>query len=350
VVGVGVVGIGFMGMTHFRAYRQVPGARVVAICTRDPQKLAGDWSRIRGNFGEPGSPNENLEGIARYSKFEDLVADPQVDLVDICTTSHLHSSMAISALRAGKHVLVEKPIALRPADAGKMLRAAAAAKRQLLVAQVLPYIPEFRFALEVIRSGSYGPLLAGHLRRIISRPDWSADIADPEKTGGPVIDLHIHDNHFVVLACGAPRGVYARGTIEDGVVTHVESVYDFGRDGPALSASSGFLAQKEREFSSGFEFYFEKASLYYDGPPLQGHGMPLTVVSADRGVWHPELPPSGPQDWFVAELTQAVRAISEGDDPGPLAPQPAAVALEISVAEARSAHTGRPVRLRTEKR
>ena len=56
-----------------------------------------------------------------------------------------------------------------------------------------------------------GKVLAGHFKRVISRPDWSADIGDAAKTGGPAIDLHIHDTHFIGLVCGVPGQVFATG-------------------------------------------------------------------------------------------------------------------------------------------
>ena len=345
MIGVGIVGIGFMGMTHFRAYRKLRGARVVAICTRNPRKLKGDWSMIRGNFGEPGRKRENLEGINRYSSYDELLADPKVEVVDICTGSYLHAQMALKALQAGKHVIVEKPIALRVEEARKMVRTAEKLGKKLLVAQVLPYIPEFAFVLELVRTGRYGKLMAGHFRRVISRPDWSADIADPDKSGGPVVDLHIHDNHFIVLMCGLPQSIYSVGTIEDGVITHVETAYRFANGGPALSATSGFLAQKAWEFSSGFELYFEKASVYYEGPPLKDAGMPLTVTVNGK-IRRPKLKATGPEDWFAAELGQALRCIARNADPGPLDPRAACIALEICLREQESVRSGRAIKIR----
>src|SRR5271165_4170445 len=111
MVRIGIVGIGFMGMTHFRAARGLTGARVAAICSRDPRKLAGDWRGIQGNFGPPGEIVD-LADVKKFDRLDALLADPGIDLVDICTPSHLHPDSAIRALEAGKHVLVEKPISL----------------------------------------------------------------------------------------------------------------------------------------------------------------------------------------------------------------------------------------------
>src|SRR5437764_96304 len=84
-----------------------------------------------------------------------------------------------------------------------------AARKLLMVAHVLPFVPEFAYAADAIRSGAHGRLLGAHFKRIISRPDWSAEIADPAKTGGPAVDLHSHDTHFISLVCGVPQRVFS---------------------------------------------------------------------------------------------------------------------------------------------
>src|SRR5689334_9691660 len=119
MVNVGIIGIGFMGVTHFKALQQVKGAKVSAICTRNPRKLSGDWSDIKGNFGDIGGV-QDLSKVARYQEIEELLADETVDLVSVCLPTHLHREVTIAALEAGKHVLVEKPIALTLRDADAM--------------------------------------------------------------------------------------------------------------------------------------------------------------------------------------------------------------------------------------
>ena len=75
MVGIGIVGIGFMGMTHFEGARTLKGGRVAAIATRNPKKLAGDWSSIQGNFGPRGSDTTDLTGINTHADYHDVLAD-----------------------------------------------------------------------------------------------------------------------------------------------------------------------------------------------------------------------------------------------------------------------------------
>ena len=148
---IGIVGIGFMGMIHYYGIRKVSGAEVVAICTRDPKKLDGDWTSIQGNFGPRGGI-ENLSHLRRYNRIEDFLADPDVDLVDICLPVQLHKAVSIAALEAGKHVLVEKPISIRLDDATEMVEVGIASGRHFMVAHVLPFFAEFAYAKNAVES------------------------------------------------------------------------------------------------------------------------------------------------------------------------------------------------------
>src|SRR4051812_3375704 len=143
MVRIGIVGLGFMGRIHYLAAQRLRGAKVAAVCSRDPAKLAGDWRNTRGNFGpEPGMVD--LTGVKTYADVGQLLADPDIDLIDVCTVTDQHAPLTIRALEAGKHVLVEKAIALSPADADAMVTAARKSGRRLMVAHVLQFFPEFK--------------------------------------------------------------------------------------------------------------------------------------------------------------------------------------------------------------
>src|SRR3984957_5860305 len=283
MVRIGIVGIGFMGMIHYLAAAKLSGGQVAAVCSRDPKKLAGDWTGIQGNFGPKGGPVD-LSGVAKYSDLSELLADPAIDLVDLCVPNDEHARLTIRALEAGKHVLVEKPIALTTADADAMVDAARSSGKLLMVGHVLPFFPEFAYAREAVASGRFGKLRAAHLTRVIARPDWSSGIADSDRSGGPAVDLHIHDTHFVGLVCGVPKAVHSRGVVEQGAVVHLSTQYLYDDSSLSISAVSGALSQAGRPFAHGFEFYLEGATLSFEFANLAGQGhlaTPLSVILPD---------------------------------------------------------------------
>jgi predicted dehydrogenase len=336
MVRIGLVGIGFMGWIHYLAMKHLKNAELVAVCSRDAKKLAGDWTSIRGNFG-PAGEQVDLSKIKKYETLEALLADPDIDLIDATNPTHLHPETAIKALEAGKHVLVEKAIALTTDDADRMLAAAKKSGKLLMVAHVLPFFDEFRFVYDAVQDGRFGKLLGGHLKRIISQPDWSSDIGDAAKTGGPAVDLHIHDTHFVGLLAGVPSSVVSHGVHDRGVVNYLTTSYRFGHDGPALTCSSGAIAMKARPFAHGFELYFEKATLVLEGGPL-------TIFHADGQTEQPSFPSGGdPILSFANELQTAVDGVISNQVPPLLSAQLARDALVMCFKEIESVLTGKEV-------
>jgi predicted dehydrogenase len=338
MIRIGIAGIGFMGRIHYLAGQKLQRARVAAVCSRDPAKLAGDWRNTRGNFGpEPGQVD--LSGVKRYASFDDLLADAEIDLIDVCTVTDQHVPMALKALKAGKHVLVEKAIALTAQDAGAVVAAAHKAGRLFMVAHVLPFFPEFRFAADSVRSGRYGKLIGGHLTRVISRPDWSADMADAAKTGGPAVDLHVHDTHFVGLIAGVPKHVFSLGTVgAGGAVEYLTTQYLYGPGGPALTCSSGAVAMSGRPFVHGYELYLERATLSYSSG-----GVPLTMFTPDGKSTNPDLGGGDAIDSFAAELQTAVDGVAAGKEPDLLGGQLARDALVLCFREIESVKSGKAV-------
>jgi predicted dehydrogenase len=340
MIRIGIAGIGFMGMIHFLAAQKLRGARVAAICSRDPRKRAGDWTSIRGNFGPPGA-QMGLGGVTSFESFRDLIADPAIDMIDICTPTAQHADMAVAALKAGKHVLVEKPIALTLRNSDRMLSAATSANRQLLVGHVLPFFPEFALLADAVKTNRYGRLLAGHFQRIIARPNWSDAISDAAQTGGPAIDLHIHDTHFVRMVCGMPTAVFATGRVEDGVVVHINAQYLFAGDGPSLACASGTLCQPGRPFMHGYDIYFERGTLVY-----QSGVVAPTLYAADGRTEQPQISAmSDPVACFAAELQAAVNGIESGTAPKELDGRTGRDALALCHLECKSVRTGQIVKI-----
>jgi len=317
MVNVGIAGTGFMGMIHYLAYQKARGAKIVALCEKDPKRLAGDWRSIKGNFGPQGQMMD-LKGIARYPELDEMLADPKVELVDVCLPPALHADVAVAALKAGKHVFCEKPIALRPADAQRMVQAAQQAGRLLMIGHVLPFFPEYRFARDTIAGGKYGRLLGGHFKRIISDPLWLPDFYNPNTTGGPMIDLHVHDAHFIRLLCGMPQAVQSVGRMRGEVVERFSTQFLFEDPGLVVTATSGVIYQQSRPFTHAYEIYLERATLLFDSATIDGEGVstPLTLLTDKKAV-RPKLGSGDPIDSFKAEINEVVRCV-QGNTPSAL--------------------------------
>jgi predicted dehydrogenase len=209
-----------------------------------------------------------------------------------------------------------------------------------MVAHVLPFFPEFRYANDLAHNtGSPGRLLAAHFTRVISRPDWSSGISDADRSGGPAIDLHIHDTHFVGLLCGTPRAVHSRGVVDRGAVVHLTTQYLYDAGGPAVSAVSGAICQSGRPFAHGFEIYLEGATLSF------GPDTPLTVYGPDGSVDRPALGSTDAVDAFSAEIEAAASAVATGIEPRTLSGELARDALALCHAEVESVKTGKLVEL-----
>lgn len=327
-----------MGVTHFKAYSQVEEAEVAAVFTRNRRKLQGDWSDVRGNFGGAGGV-QDLTGIRKYDDLSALLADPEIDLIDLCLPSHLHRSLAIQAMEAGKHVLVEKPIALTLDDADAMIAAAERTGRLLMVAQVLRFWPEFAAIKDLMESGEYGALRGAHFKRVISRPTWSGDdwFSDPSKTGGAVVDLHIHDTDFVQYLFGPPAAVWSTGSVSDrGQVDYLVTEYQYPGRNLCISAQSGAVAMKGIEFEHGFDVYFERAMLKHNSSTTPK----LELYTEDGGKT--DYPPRI-ADGFAEQLRTAARGVATGRPPAAVAASSARASLRTVLGEAESVRTGQPV-------
>ena len=347
MINVGIAGLGFMGMIHFLCYQKVKGAKVLALCEQDPVKLSGDWRGIKGNFGPPGQMMD-LAKYTRTSDLKELLADERIDMIDICLPPGAHAEIAIAALKAGKHVFCEKPIALSPTDAKRMVKTARNAGKLLMIGHVLPFFPEYAFAYKAIEGGKYGRLLGAQFKRVISDPKWLTGYYDPKKVGGPMLDLHIHDAHFIRLVCGMPRAVFTTGRMRGEVAELFTSQFLFADDSLSVSATSGVVQQQGRAFTHAYEIQLEKATLLFDfsvigdKPELT---MPVTVLTADGKVTRPTLGSGDPLDSFAAELTEATKCVRSGKESPVLGGQLACDAVELCQKETESLRKRRLVNI-----
>src|SRR4029079_15516577 len=125
----------------------------------------GDWSKVGGNVADKVGTKREPTGITPYTEWKDLVANPEVDLVDICVPTPGHRELSIAALEAGKHLLCEKPMSVSLADCDALLATAAKARGKFMIAQVIRFWPEYVYLKQAYDDRRFGELKALHLRR-----------------------------------------------------------------------------------------------------------------------------------------------------------------------------------------
>ena len=331
-VNVGLLGIGFMGWIHSLAYARSKTADLVAFATKDPKKQAGDWRGIQGNFGPPGQ-QISLEGLEVTDSLESLVKLPDIDCIDICLPPHLHVDAAVYAMEHGKDVLIEKPVALSLEGCHRIQEVSKRTGRLAMVAHVLPYMGPFAYATDLAQSGKYGPAIGGYFKRVISDPTWIPDFYQADKVGGPLVDLHVHDLHWIQLLFGKPRTAHAVGRMRGSVAKYVHVIYEFDSPDIAVSSSSGVIDGPGRPFTHAFELHLQDATIHFEfaAHSDQAETMPLKVITRDGQVLRPELPAADDITAFQAEVDDMAQSVLTRQSAPRLSLAHAAGAVELAL-------------------
>jgi predicted dehydrogenase len=291
---VGMLGRGFMGRTHLKALAEIPDIEVVE--ERDIAKV---------------------------------IADPTVDAIDICLPTNLHAPVAIEALRAGKHVLVEKPMAIDKDAAWQMIAQAKKQKRVLMAAQVLRFFPMYVVLRELLSSNRIGKPCWAMFRRRCAAPAWAAWMTDPEQSGGGVFDLLIHDIDLCLHLFGKPESLMATGyeALADGVDVITAQLHYSG--GLNAVITGGWHHPKSYPFSMEYTVVAEKGTVEYSSL-----GCAPTLYLADGGV---EILAMKEQDGYRAEIEYFLDCCRRAESPSLCPPEESAdaVALALWILEAR---------------
>jgi len=331
-VNVAVVGLGFMGVTHLRSYLSNRQARVVAVCDAKRSPQNGVLRGVAGNIKKSGDIRLDAE-VKVYRQFDELLADREIHLVDICTPTALHPTQVIAALKAGKHVLCEKPLAENSGDARKVLKAAVAAKTFLMPAMCMRFWPGWNCLKKIVAQKTYGEVRAASFRRLSEMPSWGRAGVH---SGGALFDLHIHDTDFVNFLFGRPQVVFSSGVVsEGGAINHVSTQYHYP-GGPAVSAEGSWLLASG--FSMTFTVLCDRAALHFD---LARGGDALRVDEVGK---KPRIAKLKKGDGYEAEIRYFVDCVARGRKPEMVTARDAVTALEICEAEEKSVRAQRPMK------
>ena len=333
---VAIVGFGFMGKTHYGAWKKCRGAKVVAICDANLSQLT---AKVQGNIKGAADNTAVPKSVKVYEKFNEMLSAGGFDIVDITLPTLLHPKTTIAALKAGYHVLCEKPMALDLKDCDRMLAAAEAADRRLLIAHCVRFFPENVYVRELVRSGKYGKVVAADFTRFIAPPKWSPKGADwffdEKKSGGVLFDAHVHDADYIAGTFGRPPAVTATFHRNGkGFVDHTTATFFY--DGALVTSDSSFAASASLVWEASGRVFFEKATVYF-GPFYKA---PLTVYPEEGKPFSPKL---ASKTGYEAEVEYFLGMVEGREQEEVLTAADARDSIALLVAERRSAETGRRV-------
>lgn len=278
---VAIVGFGFMGRTHYGAWKKTPCAKVTAICDSNLNQLS---RKVAGN-GNDADLATDFKGVAVVESFDELLARGGFDVVDLTLPTPLHPALVKKALAAGCHVLCEKPMALDVKSCNAMIAAAAKSRGKLMIAQCLRFAPAVKYLHDVVASEKYGKVVGASFDRASMLPGWGAGgkswFLDEEASGGVLLDLHIHDVDFINWTFGRPNSVAVRRHVRsDGVTDRATTLY--GYRNCVVSSSASWAASPSFSFEARSFVELEKATIVMDAKraaPLQVYpfrGRPFT--------------------------------------------------------------------------
>jgi len=318
-----------MGATHIRALKTIPDARLTAVAARNEKALTGDLSGATGNLDRGGAVLD-FSDVEKFRDWRAMIAEADVDAVDICLPTGLHAEATLLALQHGRHVLVEKPMALSVAECPPMLAAAERAGKTLMVAHVLRFWPEYLELRRAIDNGGLGVVERARFERHCGLPEWSGWLPDDAQSGGAVIDLLIHDVDQAIALQGLPREVECRpgrGSAAGpaaGADT-LEAVLHYA-NGVSIEVGGGWYTGGT-PFSMGFEVQGTRAAMRLKDGRLEARTRG-TAEGAEDG-WEPV--PVAPGDGYRNELAYFLDCCREGRTPLRCLPEDSARALGLAV-------------------
>jgi predicted dehydrogenase len=335
VVTIAIVGPGYMGRTHAEAWSNLGYAEQIKY-------VVGRSRR---------APFEHAP-VARFvTDLDEVLLDQEVDVVSICTPTPSHADIAIRALRAGKHVLLEKPIALTIDDALAIRAAARQSGRVLMVAHVVRFFAGYELLRHAWEDDGVGRVVSARAIRMLASPE-TAWLLDESQSGGAPVDVSIHDFDQVNLFLGTPVAVTATRLDPDGPIeTTIE--YRDGGIGQVLTYTS---APAGVPFTSALELIGTRGVASYR----------LAAISAtEASVTEADVAPSDLNTYRLANADESIAIAVTDNQPYTrqieyflsciatnseplLSPTDAAIAaLEVSLATRESLASGTRIELRT---
>ena len=230
-IKVAIVGFGGISRAHNKGYELLRSegvpVRVTAVCDKDETRFT-TAADINLNKDTTTIPSD----AELYTDIDELIKNGDFDMVDICLPTYLHKEVACKMMRAGKHVLSEKPMALNSDECAEMLNVYRETGIKLMIAQCLRFGHAYLFLKECIDTGKFGRLKNLYMARLSKYPIWGADhwFESTELSGGCILDTHIHDIDMARFLLSEPE--YVSTVSYDGITRQVQRDRTLGPSQP----------------------------------------------------------------------------------------------------------------------
>ena len=275
MIKVGLIGCGFMGGMHAACYAALAdlGVKVTAVADVRPEFAA-----------------KLANGAEIYATGMELIEKADVDVVDVCLPTHLHAAHAVAAMKAGKNVFVEKPIAFADEDMELILKTEAETGVKVQVGQVIRQWTEYVWLKKTVDAGIFGKVKHGAFRRLSGKPTWAWEnwLHQVDKSGGVAVDMHVHDVDFVRYILGEPDVVKAHARRDaEGAIQQINAVYGYGKD-VSVAVEAGWDYPATFPFTADFRVEFEKATVIGGGGvvnvyPMEGEAYQAQLEEEFQG-------------------------------------------------------------------
>ena len=282
-----ILGFGGIARPHRAGYERLAKegfpVKLVALCDINPAQFESVV-----NINNANDSSESAGELHLYTSFEELIEKEEFDILDICLPTFLHCQYAVRALRAGKHVLCEKPMALTVEEADAMLAAAEECGKQLMIGQCLRFSSDYLALKELLDSGKLGRPLHMHMERLSSLPRWGFECwyRDCRRSGGSMQDLSIHDYDMARFLFGDPvrvSAVASHAVVERGASSSC-LLYNGGL---SVTVNGSWNESNSFPFACSFRLTAERATVVWDGRenlkvyPAEGEPYTVTYERAD---------------------------------------------------------------------
>ena len=340
MIKIGLVGYGFMGRMHAECYAASGKAQIVAVADVEADRREEASAKL---------------GCPAFHSIQAMLTGADLDAVDVCTPTYLHEEHVIAAANAGKHIFCEKPLSLATDSCDLMISAAKSARVILMVGHVVRFWPDCVVLKSVLDSGRLGNPVWASARRLGPPATWAWQgwLQDPARSGGAILDLHIHDLDYLAWILGRPTQVMSAGVkTKTGAYDTALTTCIGHADGIASQAEGSLAMPDGFPFTSRIMVVCENGSAIFD----IGASHTLVVRPAGAAEEYPEVPAPvagtasaggnvSSLGGYYNEIVYFLDCIAENKQPETITPDDAAFAVRLCLAARESAETGRVVTL-----